>query len=107
MFGPVSAIIYFAALSNVNPELYEAAVIDGANRFQRIIHVTMPAVIPTFVMLLILGAGSIMSVSYTKVLLMQTTTNLEVSEVINTYVYKTGILHTQFVHRSRAFQQCY
>lgn len=90
------AIIYFAALSNVNPELYEAAVIDGANRFQRIIHVTMPAVIPTFVMLLILGAGSIMSVSYTKVLLMQTTTNLEVSEVINTYVYKTGILHTQY-----------
>lgn len=90
------AIIYFAALSNVNSELYEAAVIDGANRFQRILHVTIPAIIPTFVMLLILGAGSIMSVSYTKVLLMQTNTNLEVSEVINTYVYKTGILHTQF-----------
>lgn len=90
------AILYFAALSNVNPELYEAAVIDGASRFQRIIHVTIPAVVPTFVMLLILGAGSIMSVSYTKVLLMQTTTNLEVSEVINTYVYKVGILHTQY-----------
>lgn len=90
------AIIYFAALSNVNSELYEAAVIDGANRFQRILHVTIPAIIPTFVMLLILGAGSIMSVSYTKVLLMQTNTNLEVSEVINTYVYKTGILHTQY-----------
>lgn len=90
------AIIYFAALSNVNPELYEAAVIDGASRFQRIIHVTIPAIIPTFVMLLILGAGSIMSVSYTKVLLMQTTTNLEVSEVINTYVYKVGLLRSQY-----------
>ena len=90
------AIVYFAALSNVNPELLEAATIDGANRFQKIIHVDLPAVIPTFVILLILGAGSIMNVSYEKVLLMQNNVNLGVSEVINTYVYKVGILHAQY-----------
>lgn len=90
------AIVYFAALSNVNPELLEASVIDGANRMQRIIHVNLPAVIPTFVIFLILGAGSIMSVSYEKILLMQNNLNLDVSEVINTYVYKTGILHAQY-----------
>ncbi len=90
------SVIYFAALSNVSPELHEAAIIDGANRFQRIYHIDIPAVIPTFVILLIMGAGSIMNVSYEKVLLMQNPTNLLVSEVINTYVYKVGILHTQY-----------
>ena len=90
------AIVYFAALSNVSPELIEASVIDGANRFQRMIHVSLPAVIPTFIILLILGAGSIMNVSYEKVFLMQNYINLEASEVINTYVYKTGILHAQY-----------
>ena len=90
------SIIYFAALSNVAPELHEAAVIDGANRLQRILHIDLPAVVPTFVILLIMGAGSIMNVSYEKVFLMQNAVNLQVSEVINTYVYKTGILHTQY-----------
>lgn len=90
------SIIYFAALSNVAPELHEAAIIDGASRLQRIIHIDIPAVIPTFVILLIMGAGSIMNVSYEKVFLMQNAVNLQVSEVINTYVYKVGILHTQY-----------
>lgn len=90
------AIIYFAALSNVSPELLEAATIDGASRFQKIIHIDLPTVIPTFMIFLILGVGSIMGVSYTKVLLMQNSLNLNVSEVINTYVYKTGILHAQY-----------
>lgn len=90
------SIIYFAALCNVSPELHEAATIDGASRFQRIIHIDIPAVIPTFVVLLIMGAGQIMNVSYEKVLAMQNNVNLGVSEVINTYVYKTGIVHAQY-----------
>jgi putative aldouronate transport system permease protein len=89
------SIIYFAALCNVSPELHEAAIIDGAGRFQRIFHIDIPAIMPTFVTLLILGVGQIMDVSYEKILLMQNPINLQVSEVINTYVYKCGILHDQ------------
>lgn len=90
------SIIYFAALSNVPEELYEAAIIDGASRIQRIVHINIPTLMPTFIIMLILGAGTIMNVSYEKVLLMQTDLNLKVSEVINTYVYKVGLLHAQF-----------
>ena len=90
-----SSIIYFAALSNASPELHEAATIDGASRFQRIIHINIPAVIPTFIIMLILASGSIMSVSYQKVLLMQNDLNTLASEVINTYVYKVGIQKSQ------------
>ena len=90
------SIIYFAALSNVSVELYEAAIIDGASRFQKVIHINIPALMPTFIIMLILGAGSIMNVGYEKVLLMQTDLNLKASEVISTYVYKVGIIHSQF-----------
>jgi ABC-type polysaccharide transport system, permease component len=89
------SIIYFAALCNVSPELHEAAIIDGAGRFQRIWHIDIPAIMPTFITLLIIGAGELMNVSYEKVLLMQNPINLQVSEVINTYVYKCGILSDQ------------
>ena len=86
-----STIIYIAALSAVNTELYEAAQIDGASRFKCIIHVDIPAILPTAAILLILRFGSIMSVGYEKVLLMQTPLNLETAEVISTYVYKVGL----------------
>lgn len=89
------SIIFLAALCNVSPELHEAAIIDGAGRFQRIWHIDIPAVMPTFIVLLIMGAGQLMGVSYEKVLLMQNPVNLEASEVINTYVYKCGILSDQ------------
>lgn len=90
------SIIYFAALSNASPELHEAAVIDGASRFQRIIHINIPVIMPTFIIMLIMGAGSLISVGAEKVLLMQTDLNLEVSEVINTYVYKVGLVKNNF-----------
>ncbi len=90
------SIIYFAALSNASPELHEAAVIDGASRFQRIIHINIPVIVPTFIIMLIMGAGSLINVGAEKVLLMQTDMNLEVSEVINTYVYKVGLVKTNF-----------
>ncbi|MGI5878646.1 MAG: ABC transporter permease [Christensenellales bacterium] len=85
------SIIYLAALSSVSPELHEAATIDGASRFQRVIHIDIPSILPTAVIMLILRAGSIMTIGYEKVLLMQNTLNLAKSEVISTYVYKVGL----------------
>ena len=84
-------IIYIAALSAVSPELYEAAEIDGASRWQRIIHIDFPSILPTAAILLILRFGSIMSIGFEKVLLMQTPLNLQSSEIISTYVYKIGL----------------
>lgn len=86
-----SAIIYLAALSGVDPTLHEAAVVDGASRFQRVLHIDLPAIFPTISVLLILSIGNLMGVGYEKVLLMQTGGNISVSEVISTYVYKTGL----------------
>ena len=97
-----NTIIYIAALSGVDPELHEAAQIDGASRFQRIIHIDFPVLLPTAAIMLILNAGSIMNVGFEKVYLMQTNTNLSTAEVISTYVYKTGMSNgtTQFSYAS-------
>jgi putative aldouronate transport system permease protein len=84
-------VIYIAALSAVNTELYEAATIDGASRFKCLIHVDLPTILPTAAMLLILRFGYIMSVGYEKTLLMQTNLNLDTAEIISTYVYKVGL----------------
>ncbi len=86
-----SAIIYIAALSNVDPGQHEAAILDGATRFQRIIHVDLPAIMPMVSVMLIMSIGGLMGVGYEKALLMQTDGNLEVSELIATYVYKQGL----------------
>lgn len=86
-----SSIIYFAALSSVDPELHEAAEIDGALRIQRIWYIDLPAILPTAAIKLILRFGSIMSVGYQKVYLMQNNINLVQSEVISTYIYKVGL----------------
>jgi len=84
-------IIYVAALSSVENELHEAAQIDGASRFKRVIHIDLPKIFPTATTLLILNAGSIMNVGFEKVYLMQNSLNLRQSEVISTYVYKIGL----------------
>ncbi|WP_077216151.1 ABC transporter permease [Bacillus kwashiorkori] len=89
-------IIYLAALAGVNPELHEAAKVDGASRFQRIIHVNLPAIFPTIVVLFILNIGSFMSVGFEKVLLLQNDLNSETSDIIQTFVYETGILEGQY-----------
>lgn len=85
-------IIYMAALSNVDPELHEAAEIDGASRFKRCIHIDFPTILPTTVIMLILRSGHIMSVGFEKAFLMQNNLNLRASEVISTYVYKVGLV---------------
>lgn len=91
-----NAIIYLAALAAVNPELHEAATIDGASRLQRIRYINLPALMPTIVILLLLNCGSILSVGFERVFLMQNQVNLGVSEVIQTYVYKVGVLGGEF-----------
>ncbi|MBO3665135.1 ABC transporter permease [Microbacterium stercoris] len=91
-----NSIIYLAALSSVDPQLYEAAKIDGAHRFQVIRHVDIPALVPTMVVLLILNMGGVLATGFEKIYLMQNPLNLPVSEVIATYVYKIGILSSQF-----------
>lgn len=85
------SIIYIAALSSVDIELHEAALLDGANRFQRILHIDIPAILPTIVIMLLLRCGSIMSVGFEKAYLLQNNLNLRASEVISTYVYKVGL----------------
>ncbi|MEG0766144.1 MAG: ABC transporter permease subunit [Clostridia bacterium] len=90
------AILYIAVLSTVDPSLHEAAIIDGANRLQRVWYINVPCLIPTIVILLILRTGSIISVGFEKVFLMQNTLNLHVSEVLSTYVYKLGLIDTRY-----------
>lgn len=90
------SVIYFAALSGVDQEQHEAAIIDGASRLQRIWHINIPVVIPLAVILFILNAGRIMSVGFEKVFLLQNPLNMETSEVISTYVYRVGLLEAQF-----------
>ena len=91
-----SSIIYLAALAGVDQELHEAAMVDGANKLKRIIHIDLPAIMPTMVILLIMNAGNIMSVGYEKVYLMQNDLNLTTAEVISTYVYKIGLKQQQY-----------
>lgn len=91
-----STIMYVAALSAVPEELHEAAMLDGASRWKRVLHVDIPTILPTICMMLILRFGSIMEVGFDKIYLMQYPTNLEKSEVISTYVYKNGVAAAQY-----------
>jgi putative aldouronate transport system permease protein len=90
------SIIYMAALSNIDVELYSAAMVDGASRFQRLIYITIPSLIPTITILFILNMGSIMNVGFEKVYLMQNELNMASSDVISTFVYRNGVLGAQF-----------
>ena len=90
------SIIFLAALSGLDQALYEAARIDGAGRWKQTIHITIPGILPTIVIMLILAMGKIMNVSYQKILLMMTGSNQSVSDVISTYVYRRGITKADF-----------
>lgn len=91
-----SSIIYSAAIASIDAEQYEAADVDGATKLQKILYITIPSIIPTAMILLILQAGSVMSVGFEKVYLMQNDLNISASEVISTYVYKVGLLSADF-----------
>jgi putative aldouronate transport system permease protein len=89
-------IIYLAALAGVDPQQHEAAMMDGATRLQRVWHINLPSIVPTMVILLILNVGSFMSVGFEKVFLLQNPLNLQTSDVISTYVYRSGLVQGQF-----------
>lgn len=91
-----SAVIYLAALAGVDPSLYEAAKVDGANRFQKILNVDLPGILPAAVIILILSVGSIMALGFEKMYLLQNPLNLSTSEIISTYVYKIGLLNANY-----------
>jgi putative aldouronate transport system permease protein len=91
-----SSIIYLAALASIDPHLHEAAVVDGANKWQRIRHIDIPGIIPTIVVLFVLAVGNLMNIGFEKAFLMQTDLNVNASEVIPTYVYKIGIQRAQY-----------
>lgn len=91
-----SSIIYFAAMSNIDPSLYEASTIDGAGRWKQMWHITLPGIAPTIIILLILEIGKIMAVGTEKILLMYNPMTYETADVIGTYVYRKGILESNF-----------
>jgi len=91
-----NSIIYLAALSDVNMELYDSATVDGANRWRQIWHISLPSIAPTIIILLILNIGSMMSSSTDKVLLLQSPATYEVSDVIGTYVYRRGLVLAEY-----------
>lgn len=86
------SIIYMAALAGIDPQIHEAAIIDGASRMQRIWHVNIPGILPTAVILLIMSCGNVMSVGFEKVYLLMNDTNRESAQIIATYVYETGLI---------------
>ena len=90
------AIVYLAALAGVDPTLHEAAEIDGATRIQRIIHINIPTIMPTIIIMLILQMGKIASIGYEKVYLMMNDMNVSTAEVISTYVYKRGLISNNY-----------
>lgn len=91
-----SSVIYFAALSGINPTLYEAAELDGASKLQKIRYIDLPSIAPTVIIMLIMSAGSLMSVGFDKAYLMQNDRNSGVSEILSTYVYKVGLIDTRY-----------
>ncbi len=94
------SIIYMAALSGVDPELHEAATIDGASRLQRVLHINLPSLMPTAIVLLILNAGGLMSVGFEKVFLLMNDLNRSSAEVISTFVYQRGLLDRDYSYAS-------
>ena len=93
------SIMYISVLTSVDPTLHEAATVDGATRFQRLLHIDLPAIVPTMVIMLIMKAGEIMDLGE-KAFLLQNSINLDYSEIISTYVYKIGIQGGQFSYSS-------
>ncbi len=91
-----STIIYLAALAGVNPELHEAAIMDGASKWKRVWYVDIPSILPTIVILLILALGNIMGIGFEKAFLMQNDLNYATSNIIPTYVYEMGIQKAQY-----------
>ena len=90
------SIVYLAAMTSINPEYYEAAVLDGANRFQKMWYITLPCIKPTFMILIILSMGSILSAGFDQVYVMGNSAVQEVGDIIDTYVYRKGLIDQDY-----------
>ena len=90
------SILYLAALTNIDDTLYEAAKMDGANRWQQMLHVTLPGILPTIITMLVLNVGSVLGVGFEKVLLLQNPLVYSTGDVVSTYLYRVGILSSNF-----------
>ena len=86
-----AAIIYLAALSGIDPQLHEAATVDGAGKLRRILHVDLPGIMPTFIILTILQVGKVLDLGFAKAFLFQNTLNISKSQIIDTYLYTMGL----------------
>lgn len=95
-----NAIIFIAGLTSVSEDLHEAAIVDGADKMQRIWNIDIPSIMPMMIVLMIMEAGNLLNVGFEKAFLMQTASNLGVSEIISTYTYKMGLLSTQYSYAS-------
>ncbi|MDE7045358.1 MAG: ABC transporter permease subunit, partial [Acetatifactor sp.] len=90
------SIVYLAALTGIDSQLYDAAKVDGANRWKQTIHVTIPSILPTIIIMLIMRVGQIMGIGYEKTLLLYNEGIYDVADIISTYVYRMGLLNRQF-----------
>lgn len=96
-----NSVVYIAALAGVDEEIYEAAVVDGASRMQRLLHITIPAILPTIAMLLTISVGGLLSGGYLdKLILLQNDMNYSASEMLNTYIYKVGLVNAKYSYAS-------
>lgn len=96
------AIIYLSAMTGIDPTLYEAATVDGAGRLRQVWHVTLPGIMGAIMIQLVMQIGNLMNLGFEKIYLLQNSFNLEVSEVLSTYVYKQGMLNTKFGYSTAA-----
>lgn len=94
------SIIYLSALANIDPNLYEAALIDGANKLKQLIYITLPCIAPTIITMFLLRTGGLLSVGFEKVYLMQVPVTYETSDVINTFVFRQGLISGNFSYAS-------
>ena len=90
------SIIYLAALTSIDPQQYDAATVDGANRWKQMWHVTLPGIMPTIVILLILQIGGMMNVGFEKIILLYNAQTYETADVISSFVYRRGILEANY-----------
>ncbi|MCZ4141943.1 sugar ABC transporter permease, partial [Escherichia coli] len=90
------SIIYLAALTSIDPQLYDAATVDGANRWKKMWHVTLPGIMSTIVILLILRIGGMMNVGFEKIILLYNSQTYETADVISSFVYRRGILEASY-----------
>jgi putative aldouronate transport system permease protein len=95
-FTGYNAIIYLAALAGINPELYEASRVDGANKWQQVWHIDVPGILPTAIILLILATSRVLNVGFEKVLLLQNPMNMKSSDVIDTFIYRMGLVNFEY-----------